>query len=252
VKEQTNGLIDSDFELTEELCFALINCLYLKDVWNDEGDDLPYASGSYTFTQYDGTEKDTKLLQSYYRVGRVYEGENYTTFYTATDSGYRIKFILPDEDASLSEVFTAKNIHYINSITDYSAYDNENNICYETRCLFPEFTASYDGYLKDILKNSFGIEKLFSFGECDLSNVVTSDNPEVQIACSDVRQITKLEVNKKGVEGAAVTVVGMDGNASVDNPWTYEYCDFVVDRAFGFILTDSDNIPLFCGTVGKG
>ena len=54
VKEQTNGLIDKDFQLTSDTYFALINALYLKDSWNTDGRDLSLTADDLTFTGEDG------------------------------------------------------------------------------------------------------------------------------------------------------------------------------------------------------
>jgi serine protease inhibitor len=58
----------------------------------------------------------------------------------------------------------------------------------------------------------------------------------------------KLTVDKKGIEGAAVTA--SDGAGAGDpGSYTNVYHDFVVDRAFGFVLTDSYGTVLFSGAV---
>lgn len=56
-----------------------------------------------------------------------------------------------------------------------------------------------------------------------------------------------LAVDKKGIEGAAGTI--MPGGNGAPQP-TEKY-DFVIDRAFGFIITDSRDITLFSGVVNK-
>lgn len=247
VKDQTNGLIDQDFNLSEDTLFALINTLYLKDVWNTYGDDLSKTSTEYSFTNYDGSVEQLNLLQGYYKDGRAYESETYTSFYTSTLSGYKIKFIVPKDGYTVDEVFTAENISEANSVTDYDPYDNENLLYYHTRCLFPEYEASYDNFLKDLLRNKFGITSLFN-GNCNFKNL--SDE---EIICSDVRHVTKLKVNKTGVEGAAVTIIAADAAAGAPDEREYRdvFTDFIVDRAFGFVLTDKNDVTLFSGVVSN-
>ena len=57
-----------------------------------------------------------------------------------------------------------------------------------------------------------------------------------------------LDVNARGIEGAAVTVMVGDGAAG---PGEYEdvYQDYIVDRAFGFIISDHFGAVLFSGVV---
>jgi serine protease inhibitor len=114
-----------------------------------------------------------------------------------------------------------------------------------TRVFFPEYEASFDGDIADTLKEEFGIEDIFDFEKCDFSNI--TDDP---IACTGVVHKAYLEVNKSGIEGAAVTCIPNDGAAG---PGKYEevYHYFVVDRAFGFVLTDGYGAVLFCGVVNS-
>ncbi|MDE7439540.1 MAG: hypothetical protein K2N23_03435, partial [Clostridia bacterium] len=207
VKDKTKGLIDRDFKLSTDTLFALINTLYLKDIWNAFGDELLLTNKVYDFSNYDSSVKKTKLLRGYYNSGRVYEGKNYNTFFTSTNNGNKIKFILPKNGNSVDDIFTAENLAEINSITDYNAVDDVNKIKYYTRCLFPEFTAEYDEDIRGLLKE-MGISSMFSFATCDFSELVS-----VPTCCTKVVHATKLKVDKTGMEGAAVTVIGVDASA---------------------------------------
>jgi serpin B len=247
VKEQTNGLIDKSFNLPIETLFALINTLYLKDVWNT-GNGLSETKDKYTFTDYDRQTQEVNLLQGSYIQGQVYEEEQFSTFYTATANGYKLKFILPKDGYSVDDVFTQETIAKVNAIKDYNALDEENKVRYKTRCLFPAFKAEYDEEIKDILKNDFNLKNLFSGEKCDLS--AFADPPAGQnIYCRSVQHVTDLTVDKKGIEGAAVTVFGMGTTGAADDPYTNVYQDFIVNKSFGFVLTSSKNVTLFSGVV---
>lgn len=246
VKQHTNGVIDRDFNLPETTLFALINTLYLKAVWNTEGSDLPFTNESYSFLNSDGTETEGKLLQGYYSTGQVFKGENYTSYCTSTAFGYSIKFIKPDDGVSADSVFTESALKAVNSVKDYNGIDEENKIRYFTRCIFPEFDAECDSKLKKVLKDSFGITDLFDEAKCDYSNI-TAD----PAFCADVAHVAKLKVDKKGIEGAAVTIIENDATAA--DPFEYEnvYSDFVLDRAFAFTVTDASGVTLFSGVVNS-
>lgn len=246
VKEQTKKLIDRDFELDEETLFALMNTLYLKDVWQDFGRDLPFADGDFTFRS-DGGEEPVRLLQGFYRAGRAVETDTYTHFYTATKHGYKLKFILPKDGHTAEEVFTSETLAAINS-ADYRADDEATRTHYHTRCLFPEFSAGYDADIKEILRG-YGIERLFidpfenaDMG-CDFSAL--TDDP---VYCSKVLHVSQLNVTRKGIEGAAVTMMVGAGAPGPDG-WENVYLDFPVDRSFGFILTDPYDVVLFSGII---
>lgn len=243
VKERTMNLIDVDFNFDTDTAFVLLNTLYLKDVWNTLGKDLEITSEKYTFDTGSGTVSKN-FLRGYYSGGRAYESEVYRSFYAATANGYKIKFIVPKDGYGLAEVFTAENIAEAGSNKDYNAVDDVNKIRYFTRCVFPEFNGSYDADVADVLGSGFGIRDLFDARACDLGTLV----PGGGLYCSELRHVTELKVDRKGIEGAAVTVV--PGNTSSD-PGEYRnvYEDFVVDRAFGFVILDPYGTTLFAGTV---
>ncbi|MDE6442638.1 MAG: hypothetical protein K2L12_07815 [Clostridia bacterium] len=248
VKKQTKGLIDKDFELSDDTLFTLINTLYLKTVWNTNGRDLPFADGKYDFTAKDGSVKNVQLLQGYYNDGMAQEFDTFKTFYTRTHNGYKIKFILPKDGYSTDDVFTADNISAVNSIKDYGYYDEAANTRYETRVLFPEYKCNYDNDIIKILKDNFGIDLLFKDPfeyqqACDFSTLTDSS-----CYCNKIHHVTDLTVNRKGIEGAAVTVMAGAGAAE---PMVTVQEDFIVNKAFGFIITDYQDTTLFSGVVNN-
>ena len=245
IKDKTHGLIDGSIDFPPETLITIINTFYLKEVWNQFGEDLSFTKSSYDFVNVDGSITNTKLLRGYYNSGRVYEGDGYTSFYTTTEHGFKIKFILPDDGHTLAEVFTAENIYNINNITDYGYVDDENRVLHNTRVFFPEFEASFDGNLAGILQNDFGINSMFNIAKCDFSNITNA-----KVACSSVIHKCSLTVDKTGIEGAAVTAMLLDTSAG---PGEYEevYHNYIIDRAFGFVITDSYGAVLFSGVVNN-
>lgn len=245
IKDRTHGLIDSDPNLSPETLITLINTFYLKDIWNPYGNNLAFTDSAYEFANADGSTTSTKLLEGYYNNGNIYEGDGYRTFFTTTEHNFKIKFIVPTDGHTIDEVFTTENIHAVDSITDYGYVDDENKLLHHTRVLFPEYEASFDDDISDTLKEEFGIEDIFDFEKCDFSNI--TDDP---IACTGVVHKSCLEVNRRGIEGAAVSYIP---GAGAPGPGEYKdvYHDFIVDRAFGFVLTDSYGAVLFCGVVNS-
>lgn len=246
VKEQTKGLIDKDFRLSTDTLFTLINTLYLKTVWMN-GTDLKFTADKYNFKNADDSTTSVNLLQGDYTLGRVYESENFTSFYTATMGGYKVKFILPKKGKTLDEVFTAENIAEANAVIDYRALDEKETTEYHTRCLFPEYKCKYDEDVKDILKEKFGIKLFFDKDYCDYSSMT-----DTFAYCSKVRHVTDLTVDKTGIEGAAVTVIESPGASAPPLHQNKKvYADFILDKAFGFVITDINNVALFSGAVNK-
>ena len=240
IKDNTSGLIDQNLGLSSDTLFALICTLYLKDIWNYAGDDLPFADGDFTFKDKKGNESSVRLLQGDYCAGRAVETETFFTFYTRTLRGYKIKFILPKDGYEVGDVFNKQNIAYVNGIEDYQS-EGQDGKNYFTRCLFPEFSAAYSADISQILKVQFGINDLFDVASCNLSSL-TSDS----VYCGEIRHMAKLKVNKKGVEGAAAVVMPGD---TAPGPSERICSDFIVNRAFGFILTDRYDTTLFSGVI---
>ena len=58
-------------------------------------------------------------------------------------------------------------------------------------------------------------------------------------------------VDKKGIEAAAYTAIFEVAESAPLDEYQFVYEDFIVDKAFGFILSDYDDNILFTGVVGK-
>ncbi|MDE5592676.1 MAG: hypothetical protein K2I75_01945, partial [Clostridiales bacterium] len=149
---------------------------------------------------------------------------------------------------TVDQVFLADNIAAVNAITNYGAYDETEGVRYKTRVLFPEYKCKYDDDIKGILQDKFDIDLLFKdhvnySPACDFSTL-----SDMSCYCAKVQHVTDLTVDRKGIEGAAVTVIGMAGDAA---PMETVEKDFVVDKAFGFIITDWQDITLFSGVVNN-
>ena len=243
VKKHTHGLIDQDFLLSADTLFALINALYLKDVWNDYGGELSFEAGQYSFVNGDGSVASVPLLGGYYKRGRAVQTETYRHFFTQTEHGYTLKFIVPNDGYSVADVFNAETLDEVNNIEDYRADDKENKIHYSTRCVFPEFETKFDKDVRGVLENKFGVRRLFDPSLCDFS-ALTDD----AVYCYKVQHVTDLKVDKTGIEGAAVTIMA-DAESAGPDGWADVNEDFVVDRAFGFVLTDRFGTVIFCGVV---
>lgn len=243
VKKQTQGLIDTDFELDPQTLFTFINTVYLKEVWNKYGDKLPYAEGDFLFTSAGGEKQETKLMKGYENSCKIYETDTFTSCYTTTDHDFRIKFMLPKDGYTATQIFTAENIAAIGDRENFDPIDEENKIHYYARCLFPEYQASYGDDVAPVLQ-AMGINAMFGEG-CDFSPL-TDASVRVEI----IAHITQLEVNRRGIEGAAVTVLPAAGAPGPDG-LEEVHLTFTVDRAFGYTIENSRGITLFAGIVNR-
>ena len=245
IETKTNGLIDADVEFSPETYFVLMNTYYLKEIWNEFGDSLDFTSEKYTFKNTDGSTNDLRLLKSYYSNGKAYKGENYSSFFITTEHSFNIYFFVPNNENKVSDVFTSENINAVLSMSDWGHVDDENRQLHHTRVLFPEFDADFDEDISDVLSEKFGVKRLFTPDACEMSNISEND-----VYCQGMMHLVELKVDKKGIEGASIVYIPGAGSAAPP-PYEKVYHDFVVDKAFGFVITDSYGTVVFSGVVNE-
>ena len=241
IKESTKGMIDPELSLSPEILFILMNTLFLKDVWNEGGYDLP-TNNAHPFTNSDNTQSSKPLLQGSYLDGRVLSKEDYSAFYTETKNGYTLYFIKPRPGKTANDVFNKENIADVINQDSYILKDDEKEEEYHTRCIFPEYTADADIELTKLFNEGFDVKTLFNPATCNFTNLANQE-----VYCSEFRHIAKLEVNKKGIKGAAVTYMAYAG-AVGPGPYKQVYENFFVDHEFGFVLM-KNNVNIFSGIV---
>ena len=244
VYRNTKGLINNEYKFSVDTLFLLINTLYLKDVWDNLGKDLIYTSDMYKFKNINNTTTDTKLLTGYYLDGHIQQGNGFEYFYTKTANGLRVYFIKPTTK-NLNEIYNHNNLNMVLNDVDFDFRNEELKEEYYTRCLFPEFEASFNEDVTEVLKEEYGISKIFR------KNVSNFDKLTNEICFTDsIVHQSKLIVNKKGIEGAAVTLILNAGAAAPDETYTKVFSDFVIDSSFGFMITYDSSI-LFSGVVNN-
>ena len=242
IEQKTKGLIKPELQFTPLTLFVLMNTLYLKDIWNEGGADLG-TTKDYKFKNADASVSKQPLLVGHYALGRALKADDYTSFYTGTRHGYYIYFIKPNGDKPLKSILTKETLQNVLDRKAYTYEDSKALERYYTRCIFPEFKADSEIGLIEMFMNDFNIVSMFNDATCDFSNI-TTDNGYV----NQFKHIAKLEVNKTGIEGAAVTYMAYATKAGPDE-YKEIYENFVVDQEFGFILSNYDGDVIFSGAV---
>ena len=234
IKDRTNGLIDRDFGLDENTLLTLINTLYFKDLWDTESSDGLSVS-QREFKTANGN-KSCEFLTGEYIYGQVMSVNNADYFYTETKSGCKVKFILPKEGYTLKDVMKKDTLTAINKTTDYKVVD-DNDRYHMTRCIFPTFKIESEAKLTEALKENKLLTKAFA---PFMSPIVNNST----LYPAGIIHNATVKFDKYGIEGAAVTIEPMAGAGCVDY-----FHDFVLDREFGFIITDENDVILFEGQV---
>lgn len=233
IKNHTNGLIDRDFNIASDTLLSLINTLYFKDAWGYSDLDTEKKNFKYP----DGNKKH-EFLFSDYEKGRVQETKYSEYFFAETFSGYKLKFILPKKGCTLKQAMSADNLNKVNNKKNYQFMDSKNNEHY-TSCIFPSYKIECDTPIKTVLDKNNAMQTAFKPFASELVNQ--------DILVSDISHSTVLDVNKKGIEGAAVTMALEVAAAAPVNKKIYH--EFTLNRNFGFIITDPYDVILFEGQV---
>lgn len=241
VCEKTRGLINQDFQLDPTTLFALINTIYFKDVWDLEGVDKLYSEEMAFKTENGDVYRE--FLYGDYVLGQVQETDSSYYFYTRTKHGYKIKFVVPKDGYTLKEAMSDDNLNKVNSQTNFKSC--ENGKYHLTQCIFPSFVVRSHTELSevfksnDVLKNAFGV----------FTSPLTEDKSQ-PLTVEKIVHKAVLDVNKEGVEGAAVTIVQVAaGCAEGEEEDPYVYHQFLINKNFGFIVTDYNDVILFEGQV---
>ena len=241
IKEKTNGLIDQNFDIPTEIVIGLINTLYFKDTWDSDGEDLRTIQKYYNA---DGGVKSGDFVQGRFMTGQIAETECSYYFTETTAHGYKFKFILPKDGYTLADVMSAENVAAVNEKADFGFLD-EDGVEHYTRCLFPEFTTDSDTDLLELFDKTEAFPHTLSGYE----SALLSDEADFDLALSGAKHVAKLNVDKKGVEGAAVTIFYSEATSVGGPEPDKQYHDFVLNRNFGYLVTDRKDVILFAGQV---
>ena len=212
----------------------LVNALYLKNAWASEFDPLDTRPGD--FTAADGSEAETDFLSNGLRAERYFAAEGAAGVVLPYDDG-RLGFlaVLPDGelDAWL-ETLDGDTLPALLAAAE------------EERVLLrlPKFEAEWGGELSDALA-AMGLETAFDSGRADFSALGTA--PDGPLYVSSVVHKARIEVNEKGTEAAAATVVEVEDAAAPT-----DYRELVLDRPFCYAVVDLERgVPLFLGTFER-
>lgn len=238
VKEKTRGLIDNDFDISEAVSYLLVNTLYIEDIWSSK----EFTQKSETFTKEDGFEKVTMFNISNYHTGKPQKEEKYCFQRITSEHGFTLSFILPNDGYTIGDVYNDESIELVNNYK-YQYKDDALLERYHTRSLFPSFEVGSDIEIQDTIIEHYDVDFLFY----SFKNKLTNNNTFID----RVIHQTKLEINKNGFRGAAVTII--DNKATSVGPDEYEdiYFDFLVNKPFGIILSTNDGVIIFTGIINN-
>jgi serpin B len=223
-------------ELSPELVMLLINAIYFKGEWTIRFDEtlthpqdffLPggstvkvdMMSTAGNFTYYSGEDC---------QVARLPYGRDKVAMYV----------FLPDEDVPLDSFIASLNQ------TAHDEYLSRLQPTADLVVKLPKFKVEYGVKRLNGVLQKLGMETAFHPYEANFSGIADTAPRNLYISYVDHKAI--VEVNEKGTEAAAVTVIGI-GETSTARP---THPSFVVDRPFYFeIRDDRSGSVLFMGEI---
>jgi len=229
VNQNTNGRIEQIVDqINPEDVLFLINAIYFKGRWADEFDPNQTTNEPF-FTRGGSTQHPMMSQTGRYRY---YENEQFQAVSLPYGKGRLSLYVfLPSENSDLtsfSQQLTSAN--WEKWLTQFSQREGSIRL--------PRFQMEYDLTLNDTLK-ALGMEVAFE-DSADFSAM--GDN----LALSEVKHKTFVEVNEEGTEAAAVTSGRvMAVSAPIDPPF-----QMVVNRPFFCAIRDNQTgTILFMGSI---
>ena len=240
--KQTNNFIPQVFKepLPEITVATLINALYFKGEWLS-----PFSSdctAEADFTREDGTKVRIPMMHQanigifpytetdIFKAVRLYYGVKPSTFDPFEDKmHYGMTILMPREGKTTSDILSwlsAENVAQL--ITQMkSEY---------VALAMPRFETNARTDLSASL-TQLGL----IFKDCDIRGIALKQGKPFGLILSDAFQVTRIAVNEKGTEAAAVTVMMVSGSGP---------CKVVTaNRPFVYLLTEQQTgTILFVGT----
>jgi len=236
-KNKTDGLIEEVIEnFPPDFLMFLINAIYFKGSWTQEFDSKNTYDDSFFLSDVSNTP--VKMMD--YK-GKVLIPYFENDIFQAVDLAYG------NGDFSMS-IFLPKNNNYsVDTILSMVNSENWNAWVnsFEKDSIFlkmPKFKLEFKKKLKNILKELGMIAPFESSNECSFSKMTNRCDAKI----SEVYHQSFLEVNEKGTEAAAVTVVEVVVESIPEEPV------FTANKPFVFFIRNNKtNSILFSGVLNR-
>ena len=243
INENTGGLLEEaagGIETRPETALVLLATIYFKDAWSDEF--WTDATKKDVFTAENGAEQTVDFMHRTDDRATYCRGENYTVAQLRFQGGQAMRFLLPDEGATLESLLADSE-----AVGGLMAYDMDAALpSAEIRWSVPKFDVDSDLELTDALK-ALGVTDVFDFDKSDFSPLIDMEKLDDSVAVTQVQHAARVKVDEKGCEAAAFTAIIADATSAM--PEELPVVEMDLNRPFAFMITGVDGLPLFIGTV---
>jgi serine protease inhibitor len=231
ISEKTHGKIGGMIGPIDPLTVMfLINAVYFKGTWSVEFD--PRSTRDDEFIRSDGTRIPCRMMENKASFA-YFETEAFQAADLRYGNGrFSMTLFLPKPGSSLNAFMAEFNPDHWNAW-------KEAFVERELSLFLPKFKVKYEVQLNDVLSD-LGMGIAFDPARADFSGI----NPDFDLYISSVKHKTFVEVDEKGTEAAAATVVEV-GATSVGSVVAMR-----VDRPFVFLIREkTSGAILFMGRI---
>lgn len=240
LNKQTGNLLKDSAQginLDADTVFALYSTIYYQAKWSNEFNVARNTHAPFHAPNGDVqcTYMNEKKITGYY-----YWGADFGAVTLSLKDGSKMWLILPDEDKTVDDVLASGK--YAGMFLGDTVWENCKDMYINLS--LPKFDIRAGGDLKEDLQ-AMGITDVFEPGKADFSAAM----PEFQepVWLSAVNQATRVAIDEKGV--TAASYIEFPGAGAAAPP--EDTIDFVLDRPFLFLVTNSVGVPLFAGVVNE-
>lgn len=233
IEDKTNNILKDTIKETNPTDITyLINTLYFKGTWRDEF----YENNTKKEPFYLSDDSEVNVDMMFGNFGkRYYEDDDCQivglNYYDAT-----MYVILPKGD--LKSFINSEKYSEIDNMIENTTYNSNIDV------YFPKFKYKDSTNLNEYLEN-IEISKIFDEYGADLKKI--ADLSPENLFVSKIFQNTSIEVDEKGTEAAAVTVVEMGCTSAMPS---LEKAVFKCNKPFIYVIKDDrTGINLFMGIV---
>lgn len=243
INENTDNLLQDaagEIQTKPETVMLLLTTLYFKDQWRDEF--WKDATKKDAFTAASGEKQTIDFMHRTDDRAAYYRGENYTVAELGFRGGQSMRFLLPDEGATLGSLLANGEV-----VGGLMAYDMGTALpSAEIHWSVPKFDVDSNLELTDALK-ALGVTDVFDFDKADFSPLIDEEKFDESVAVTQVQHAARVKVDEKGCEAAAFTAITADAASAM--PEELPVVEMNLNRPFAFMITGVDGLPLFLGTV---
>lgn len=236
VKEHTHGMVEEVLkEIPRDAVMYLVNALAFEGEWED-----PYEDSNVwqqAFTNQAGKVQQVSMMHSEEELYlRDEQAQGFIKYYQG--GRYAFVALLPDKGISVLDYVEGLDGQQLKALLD-------NPTSVPVAVTMPKFESEMEVDLRKVLEE-MGMDLPFDSAQADFTAMGTC--PEGKLYINQVLHKTYIEVEEKGTQGGAATVVGMNSAAAPEEP--KEQMVVTLDRPFVYLVVDTSSmLPLFMGTV---